>query len=48
LIAVAADLSVGSRAEAGQIVGVPGNTGNSSFPHLHFEIHPNGGAAVKP
>jgi murein DD-endopeptidase MepM/ murein hydrolase activator NlpD len=38
----------GEDVEPGQVVGQSGNTGHSTGPHLHLEVHPDDGAAVNP
>jgi hypothetical protein len=43
-------LKDGARVEAGQPIAYNGNSGDADHAghHLHFEVHPNGGAAVSP
>lgn len=41
-------VGVGQSVSGGQQIGSRGNTGNSTGPHTHFEIHAPSGAAVNP
>jgi hypothetical protein len=49
-VSYAKGLKDGARVQAGQMVAYLGDSGdaNGIASHLHFEVHPNGGAAVSP
>jgi hypothetical protein len=49
-VSYAKGLKSGAHVQAGQVVGYLGDSGdaNGLASHLHFEVHPNGGAAVSP
>ena len=45
---IAPNIVPGAVVRAGQILGTNGATGNTTTPHLHFEVHPRGGAPIDP
>jgi murein DD-endopeptidase MepM/ murein hydrolase activator NlpD len=49
-VSYAKGLKTGARVSAGQPIGFVGDSGdaNGIHPHLHFEVHPHGGASTDP
>ena len=41
-------VTAGEVVKPGEVVGQSGNTGESTGPHLHLEIHPDGSEAINP
>lgn len=41
-------IAPGTRVKTGDVLGTVGSTGFSGTPHLHFEIHPQGGSPINP
>jgi len=37
---------VGSPVRRGDVLGTVGSTGNANYPHLHFEVRPDGASSA--
>jgi len=48
MLRVADGIGIGVKVKAGQVVGYVGKTGDTTTPHLHWEVHPFGGEAIDP